>query len=61
MEKLIFPVFKDPLPRPQPLSMEAYLQFVQMTLQLQGSRDSQAFSKEKEEELRVNVPFRLKS
>ena len=56
MEKLNFPVFKEPLPGPPILSMDQYLRFVEECRWLFNKR---AYEKQKQEHS-VNVPFRLK-
>ena len=57
MERLNFPVFKKPLPDPQHLSLEEYLEFIQFWLEHFYEREEDEYWREKR---RVNVPFRLK-
>lgn len=57
MDKLNFPIFKEPLPPARILSMDDYLKFVHMYRRSILNRRDYAEQKEKRQ---VNVPFRLK-
>ncbi|MBN2143798.1 MAG: hypothetical protein JW774_04155 [Candidatus Aureabacteria bacterium] len=56
MKKLKLPVVKKNLPRSKSLSMEDYLEFVQMNLEHLDLNESRK-SKDK---LYIRIPFRLK-
>ena len=57
MEKLNFPVFKEPGPPPPILSMDDYARFVQFFVENLLNR--QAYNQERKRSI-VSVPFRLK-
>ena len=54
---LKLPIIKGPLPEPEPLSMEEYLEFVEFMLR-EMPVDWEAYSQEKKLSA-VNVPFRI--
>ena len=57
MEKLNFPVFKEPLPPPPILPMDQYVKFVQFFV---AELMNQAAYLEEKKRGVVTVPFRLK-
>ena len=56
-EKLEFPVFKEPLPRPRNLPMKEYFVFIDMCRTYFYKREVSDYWHEKR---RVDVPFQLK-
>ena len=54
---LKLPIIKGPLPEPEPLSMEEYLEFVEFMLR-EMPVDWEAYSQEKKLSA-INVPFRI--
>lgn len=57
MDKLQFPVFKEPPPKPKTLPMDAYFDFIDMCRQYFYRREVGEYWRKKR---KVNVPFRLK-